>query len=55
MNARTYYRNSVLAFPRTTAYSCQIERPRESRWQVILGCVCIGLVFAVLLAFGMRP
>lgn len=27
MNTRTHYRNSTLAFPKTAAYGCAIERP----------------------------
>lgn len=52
MNARYYYRNSTLAFPATTEYACAIDRPREKRWKVILGCVVIGVVFATILFMG---
>lgn len=50
--SRNHYRNSMLAFPHTAQYGCAIERPRESRWAVILGCVVVGAVFAALLFFG---
>ena len=53
MNTRCHYRNSMLAFPRTAEYACAIDRPRESRWSVILGCVAIGVIFAVIFAMGM--
>ena len=53
MNTRRYYRNSTLAFPRTAEYGCAIDRPRESRWSVILGCIAIGVIFAVIFAMGM--
>lgn len=52
---RRYYRNSTLAFPATAEYACAIDRPRESRWSVILGCVAIGIVFAVIFAMGIQP
>lgn len=30
MNTRTYYRNSVLAFPKSAEYGCAIERPYKT-------------------------
>lgn len=33
MNTRSYNRNSVLAFPKTTDYACSVERPRRMDWQ----------------------
>ena len=55
MNPRYHYRNSTLAFPKTTAYACAIDRPREKTWHWVAGCIALGVVFAALLFFGIRP
>lgn len=52
-----YPRNSVEAFPNTTAYACSLERPESSRrlvltdfkWLAIGGAICmvLGLLFGM--------
>ena len=41
---RTYYRNSALAFPKTTEYACAIDRPPT---RIADRAVTITLVIAV--------
>ena len=41
---RSYYRNSVLAFPKTTEYACAIERPPQ---HIADRAVTVTLIIAV--------
>ena len=45
MNARSHYRNSTLAFPKTAEYGCAIERPVKHYAD---RCVAIALAGAVI-------
>ena len=46
MNARSYHRNSVMAFPKTADYGCAIERPARS---TVKRCEIYALVASVVL------
>ena len=50
MNSRSYHRNSVMAFPKTAAYGCAIERPakrtadRVVGWTLALGALWVIVI-----------
>ena len=52
MSTRKYPRTTNEAFRHTAAYGCAIERPPEKRWQVLVGCVVLGVAYAALFYFG---
>ena len=51
MNTRTYYRNSVLAFPKTAEYANPITRhkPRLNADSVVMYVCAFAVVFVALL------
>jgi len=56
MTTRTYYRNSVLAFPRTAEYASAVERPNRPSlkvWVFVYVAAIIAVVYSV--AFVSAP
>lgn len=57
MTTRTHYRNSTLAFPKTAAYGCAIERP-PSRIadRAVIWTLCVAVAAVILsICFGVQP
>ena len=50
MNSRSYHRNSVMAFPKTAAYGCAIERPAKRIADKVVGwTLALGVLWVVVI------
>ena len=50
MNSRSYHRNSVMAFPKTAAYGCAIERPAKRTADKVVGwTLALGALWVVVI------
>ena len=52
MSTSRFPRTTNEAFRHTAEYGCAIERPPEKRYQVLIGCLILGVAYAALFFFG---